>query len=221
MRLNMEKKKKIITISVIAIVIVLVIGTIAVIVLNQANKKEDKKVIIGELYNQIQENDKYTIETTLDDNNKMYYAKSGNMAYLYSITNGDELKLLVRDGNTYLIKDDEQIYYTYQNNETELSRIAGELEELKNNEPVKGKEKLDNKTYNDDEYNTLTDFAIQDLADENSQDEQNVKTRFYYKNDKLVYIKTIVGNKQELLKVDMSYDANNELFNIPSNYKEG
>lgn len=219
MRLNMEKKRRIIMISVIAVVIVLVIATIAVIVLNQKNKEENQKIIVSELYNQLQQNDKYTITTTFDDNNKMYYARNGNMAYLSSITNGDELKLLVKDGNTYLIKDDEEIYYTYQNNETELSRITTQLEELTTQELVKGKEKIDGKTYNYDEYSALTDFAIQDLVNEDNE-EENAKTRFYYDNDKLVYIKTIMGDNQELLKVDISYDVDNDLFNIPSNYEE-
>ena len=38
--------------------------------------------------------------------------------------------------------------------------------------------------------------------------------------NKLEYIKPIVGNKQELLKVDISDDVDNNLFEIPSEYKE-
>ena len=58
------------------------------------------------------------------------------------------------------------------------------------------------------------------MTNVDEQEEQNAKTRFYYDNDKLVYIKTIVGDKQELLKVNISYDVDNDLFNIPSNYEE-
>ena len=173
---KMEKKRKTIMISIVAVVIIFVITTIAVIVLNQKNEEENQKIIVSELYNKLQQNDKYTITTTLDDNNRMYYAKNGSMAYLSSITNGDELELLVKDGNTYLIKDDEEIYYTYQNNETELSRITTQLEELSSQKFEKGKEKIEGKTYNYNEYYSLTDFAIQDITNGDNQEEQNAKT---------------------------------------------
>ena len=160
----MEKKRKIVIISVIAIVIILAIATITVIVLNQKNNEESQTNIVNEVYNKLQQNDKYIIETTLDNNNKMYYAKDGNMAYLSTTTDGDELKLLIKDGNTYLIKDDEKTYYTYKNNETELSKISTQLEELENQEFKKGKEKIEDKTYKYNEYYGLTDFAIQDMT---------------------------------------------------------
>ena len=48
------------------------------------------------------------------------------------------------------------------------------------------------------------------------------KTRIYYDNDKIVYIKTIAGDEQELLKVDILYgNVKNDYFNIPSEYKDG
>ncbi len=47
------------------------------------------------------------------------------------------------------------------------------------------------------------------------------KTRLYFQGDKLVYIKTIAGDKQELLKVENTYKVDNQLFNIPSDYTEG
>lgn len=49
---------------------------------------------------------------------------------------------------------------------------------------------------------------------------QEVKTRFYFDNNNLVYIKTIIGNKQEIFKVNISYDVDSKLFEIPSDYKE-
>ena len=48
------------------------------------------------------------------------------------------------------------------------------------------------------------------------------KTRIYYDNDKIVYIKTIAGDEKELLKVDISYNqVNDDYFNIPDEYKDG
>ena len=52
------------------------------------------------------------------------------------------------------------------------------------------------------------------------EEDQEVKTRFYFDGDKLVYIKKIIGDKQELLKVDISDNVDNNLFEIPSDYKE-
>ena len=79
------------------------------------------------------------------------------------------------------------------------------------------KEKIENKTYTYEEYNTVTKFVMMD----NSENEgQEIKTKFYFDGNKLEYIKTIVGNKQELLKVDISDDVDNNLFEIPSEYKE-
>ena len=46
-------------------------------------------------------------------------------------------------------------------------------------------------------------------------------TRLYYKNENLSYIKTIVGENQELIKVDISYgNINDSYFDIPSDYTE-
>mgnify|MGYP001025789515 CR=1 FL=1 len=79
------------------------------------------------------------------------------------------------------------------------------------------KEKIENKTYTYEEYNAVTKFVMMD----NSENEgQEIKTKFYFDGNKLEYIKTIVGNKQELLKVDISDDVDNNLFEIPSEYKE-
>ena len=54
------------------------------------------------------------------------------------------------------------------------------------------------------------------------KDLTKAKTRIYYKNDKIVYIKTIAGDEEELLKVSISYNQINEdYFNIPNEYKDG
>ena len=52
-------------------------------------------------------------------------------------------------------------------------------------------------------------------------DESNIKTRFYFDSkDNLVYIKTLNGDQQELLKVKLENDVNDSAFEIPSNYAE-
>ena len=52
-------------------------------------------------------------------------------------------------------------------------------------------------------------------------DEDGVKTRIYFdKNSNIAYIKTIFGDQSELLKVKLTYDADDSLFEIPADYAE-
>ena len=57
-------------------------------------------------------------------------------------------------------------------------------------------------------YNAFKDFFILKLS--NSRDD-----------NELVYIKTIVGKNEEVIKIDISYDnTNTDYFNIPKDYTE-
>ena len=51
--------------------------------------------------------------------------------------------------------------------------------------------------------------------------QENVKTRFFFDNNgKLAYIKTMTDNDQELLKVSLTNEVKDELFEVPSHYAE-
>ena len=61
-------------------------------------------------------------------------------------------------------------------------------------------------------------FMISNTVETNEED---IKTRFYFdKEDNLVYIQTIKGAKQELLKVNIQKEVDDSIFEIPSNYAE-
>lgn len=61
-------------------------------------------------------------------------------------------------------------------------------------------------------------FMISNLININ---DTNVKTRFYFDSkNNLTYIKTILDNKQELLKVTLKKDVKDSIFEIPSDYAE-
>ena len=78
--------------------------------------------------------------------------------------------------------------------------------------------KIENKTYNYEEFKGISGFYIGDTS---NIDEENVKTRFYFKGDNLAYIKTIISDdNQQLLKIDYSEKVDSGLFEIPSDYKE-
>ena len=58
---------------------------------------------------------------------------------------------------------------------------------------------------------------ISNTLDENEE----IKTRFYFdKDDNLVYIQTIKGVTQELLKIRLEKEVDDSIFEIPSNYAE-
>ena len=213
-------KKKIILITVISVVIILLIAGIIYFIVSN-NNKANETPIIETINANLKEKNKYVFSTTFDDNNKVYYAKNQETAYINSCYDGIESKYLVKDGNTYLLQDSQKEYFTYKNNTTQLNKITEQFDELLTQEPTKGEEEVNGKKYNYDEYTGITNLAIQNLIEDEQIDEQNIKTRFYYKNNKLEYMKTIVGDKEELLKIDISYNVDDNLFNIPSDYTEG
>lgn len=99
-----------------------------------------------------------------------------------------------------------------------MYKIETQIGDIKDNEATTGKEEIDGKTYDYEEFNVLSKFYIGDKTNFN---EESIKTRFYFKGNKLVYIKTIISNdNQQLLKVDYSEKVDSGLFEIPSDYKE-
>ena len=212
---NKENKKVIIIFIIIAIVAVC-LGIISCFLLIPNSSKE-LNYGINELYESLKQEQSYSIDLTLDENNKSFYAKRSNTAYLDNIVDDVETEMLIQNGNTYLIKDEDKVYYVYRNNETNLSRIEDILEELKDEKYEIGKEKINNKNYSYIEFNQLTNFAIMNTSNIKSDIK---KTRFYFDGKDLKYIKTIAGNKEELLKVTISKDVDNKLLQLPSDYEE-
>ena len=218
----MSKKKKIIIISVISVIVLAIIIATVIFLINRNNSKENQTYSgdtkIARLYDRLSKEKMFSFITTIDDNNKEIYAKSVDVAYIDTIYDGEESKFVIKDGNSYLLNDKNKIYYTYQNNEMELNKVIEQLEEIKDTELVEGTENIEDKEYNYEEYSGFTSFAFK-LSDEG--DAENIKTRFYFDGDNLVYIKTITNNTQELLKVEISYEnIDKNLFEIPSDYRE-
>lgn len=212
----MNKNKKTILIVIAIIVgIAIIAGLIWWFGFGMNGNDEGDKT--KKLYTELEGKQEYIFRTRLDEQNEVYYAKKDNVAYLNIIYQGKRSKYVIKDGNTYLLVDDEKVYYTYQNNETDLYKIEHQLSELKDKKYTQGKEKIEDKEYQYEEYEGVTGFVLRSV---DTEEAQTAKTRFYYNGDKLVYIKTIIGAHQELLKVDMSYAVDNNLFEIPEEYKE-
>lgn len=213
------KKKKIAIISIISTIMIIAIigGVIFIINRNSGENNVTYANKVDRVYNVLNQKQAFSFTTIIDDNNKEFYTKNQDSAYIDTIYEGEESKYIIKDGNTYLLNDDDEIYYTYQNNEIELNKVLEQLEEVKSSELVQGSEQIEGEEYEYEEYSGFTSFALK-LSDDG--DTENIKTRFYFKDDNLVYIKTITQNTQELLKVEISDKIDENLFEIPSNYRE-
>lgn len=219
----MDKKKKIIIISIVSVVIIALVVGLIIFFINRNNNSEERTTIasnsskISKLYDDLSKEQSFSFTTTLDDNNKEIYAKNGNTAYTDTIYDGEESKYIIRDGNSYLLRDSDKVYYTYQNNEVNLNKVLEQFNDIKDSELVEGREEIEGRNYNYEEYTGITNFAMK-LTDENNS--ENVITRFYFDGDDLLYIKTIIGDNEELLSVEISNDVDSSLFEIPDDYSE-
>ena len=196
----MDKKKKIILFTIIAIITIVIVAIGAYFIIKQ-NKSNEEIGKLNNYYDKLVNTDSYSFSTTLDDKNNVYYCKSDGKAYIDSNYKGQNSKYLIKDKNTYLLKNDSKIYYSYLNNEIDLYKIELQIKDIKeDNQGIVGKEKIENKTYNYEEFKGISGFYIGDTS---NIDEENVKTRFYFKGDNLAYIKTIISDdNQQLLKID-------------------
>lgn len=215
-----QDKKKIVGMVASILAIVIIVGIAFWLTMKerpQQMQPEEKQSQVAKLLDTLKQKQSYSMKTFLDENNIFYYAKKNNMARLDIGKQGRVSTYIVKNGNSYLLVSDQKVYYTYLNNETNLGKIELSLENLKNSEYTKGKEKIEGQEYNYEEYKGITDFLLKSSSE---LKEQNARTRFYFKADKLEYIKTIEGEYQELLKVETSYQVEDDQFEIPSDYQE-
>ena len=210
----MDKKKKIILISIISVIIVLIILGIAVIVIGN-NKKEDTSKVIN-LYNTLKGKEEYSFFMKSNEDNEIYYAKKDGRAYIRTNYKGNIIENIIKDGNTYLLNKEDKCYYTYRNNEIDLNKIELNLKELDGVENTKGKEKIDGKNYEYEEYKKVIPLTMLDTTD----NFEGYSMRFYFKEQDLKYIKTFKDDKKELLKIEILDNVDNKLFEIPSNFEE-
>ena len=210
----MEKKKLILIVVAVLVVVAIVAGILFFGKTNIEQKEslDGSTSKVSKLYYELSEKQEYSFTTKIDDENEVYYAKKNDKAYIKTINDGETNEEIVRDGNTYLLDEENKEYNVYSNNETELEKVILQLEVAKDGQYVEGKEKINGKEYKFEEYDGVEEFLLNDIITNGKE----VKTRFYFDGDKLVYIKTLVANEQELLKVDFSYSVVDKLFEIPA-----
>lgn len=216
----MNKKTMIITISSV-VAVLLIIGIIWFVIAQnnqyQAGKAQSK---VAKLFTTLTEGQGgYTFTREKDKDNQITNMRKGDKAYKEEIVDGGVLTYLVVEGDTYLLQNDTKTYYRYQNNDMILGEITNNLEKIKDSDFSTGKETIDKKEYTYEEFSGYQEF----LMDTNltTSDSSKAKTRFYFKGNTLTYIKTIVGDQEELIKVTVTNQAEDSKLQLPQDYRNG
>ena len=220
------KKKTIIIVSII--VLLLVIGLIVFFALRKddnentepqevLNPVEDSKTI--KIYNKLKDSDKYQFTRKVDDDNQVVISKSGDRAYEEETFNGKKTYYIVSEGDLYLLNKNTQRYYKYQNNDEILQEIVNAFSEIEGTTYTDGKENINGQEYGYEQFRGIQGFLIDSSLYTDNITE--AYTRFYYSGNNLKYIKTLAGDKEELLEIDIDYDVDDSLFEIPEGYSDG
>ena len=152
------------------------------------------------------------------DEDKTIMAKKGDKTIIDDYTEDSHTTTIVKDNNTYLVLHDREEYYVYEQNNVEQSILTDGLQEVVTKDFVIGTESVKGKKYLYEEYQGSTMFMEASSLEVN---EEEIKTRFYFDTDNnLVYIRTIKGVNQELLKISIQKDVDESIFEVPSHYAE-
>lgn len=212
-------KKKIIIISTILIIVIICI------IVYMANRPSDR---LKKIYNKMISDNTYIFtRSSQNGENKIVTTKKGDKTRIDMYNLDDYITTLIKDGDTYLISHENKEYYTYSNNKIDEELLTEEIKRIIDKEYKVGKEKIYGQTYYYEEYNGITDFLIEAYKD---MDLNTAKTRFYFKGKDLQFIKTIyqivdsqtgkITNVEELLKANVEYKVEDNVFEIPSDYAE-
>ena len=214
------KKNKRISLIVIILVIIGIIFFVSKIVGNKNSKVQE----LAKVYNKLNSSQAYQFKWEQNDNNKTIIIKDGDKTLIDQYSKDEDsatqnhTKTLIKENSTYLILPDRKEYYIYEGNNVDQTFLIDGIKEIMGKEYTKGTEKVKGKKYKYEEYSGSTMFL---LSNSLNLDENDVKTKFYFDSkDNLVYIKTIYGDKHELLKVSLTNDIDSSVFEIPADYAE-
>lgn len=206
------KKNKRISLIVIILVIIGIIFFVSKIVGNKNSKVQE----LAKVYNKLNSSQAYQFKWEQNDNNKTIIIKDGDKTLIDQYSKDEDsatqnhTKTLIKENSTYLILPDRKEYYIYEGNNVDQTFLIDGIKEILGKEYTKGTEKVKGKKYKYEEYSGSTMFL---LSNSLNLDENDVKTRFYFDSkDNLVYIKTIYGDKHELLKVGLTNDIDSSVF---------
>lgn len=199
----------------IVITLILVVAIIFAIFFNS------KKNLSKKMYKDICNKAFYTFsmeEISNEIEYKLIISRKENSICIDSKSNDEHTSTLVNEQESYYINHNMQEYYTYDISRIDADILKNDLKGIENQDYKCGYEKIENINYYYEEYEGIGAFIL--LSDYNIG-ENSSKTRFYFKNKKIIYIKTIIENvNEELLKIDFSENIDENLFKIPENYAE-
>ena len=203
----------------IKLIISIIVAIAVILILIQIfTKKGDEKRRLESLYEELNASQTYLFEMKQNDDSKTVMAKKGDKTRIDQYAKDSYMTTIVKDNTTYLVLHDREEYYVYEENNVEQNILTDGFGEVIQKDIITGEDKIKGKKYYFEEYNGSTMFMISSTLD---ADEKDMRTRFYFdKDDNLVYIQTINGAKQELLKVSIEKEVDDSIFEIPSTYAE-
>ena len=208
----MRRKKLIRLIIIVVLILATIIGITKFINKNKTTHK------LSEIYNKLNDGQAYLFEMERNDDNKVIMAQKDNKIMIDQYSENNHSTTIVKDNNTYFILHNREEYYIYEQNSVNQNILPDGFKDFIDKTFEIGTEKIKGKKYSYEEYSGSTMFIITNDLDI-SQD--NVKTRFFFDNDgNLVYIKTMTANDQELLKVNLTNEVKDDVFEVPSHYAE-
>ena len=151
---NNKLKKPMIIIGIIILVIV-IIGVIALFIFNsnKTNKEtQTESVEMQKNYEKIANSKEMIFTTTLDENNKETIVIKDDQAYKETTRNGVTYKYIVKGNDTYFVDDSNKTYYTYKNNTEISTEIQQKLSKRKEMSSNAGKEKVNGKNSQYEEF---------------------------------------------------------------------
>ena len=138
-------------------------------------------------------------------------ALNGEDIYMDVKSDEERMTIIYKDKVSYLISHEEKSYIKTEGENENLTKEDAlfiseeELEDIKKQEYKTGKEKVEGKEYEYEEF----------------KDDEDITRRYYFEGDNLVYIKTIDKDEEELIKViELSNNVDEKLFEIPAEYEE-
>lgn len=208
------RRKKIIRLLILIAIIVSIIVGIKIF----SEKMKLNKHRLASLYEELNTSQTYLFEWEENEENKTIMARKEDKTIIDDYSRDSHSTTIVKDNNTYLVLHDREEYYVYEGNTVEQNILTEGLSEVKARTYTTGTEKVKGQKYSYEEYSGSTMFMTSSTLDMN---EEEIKTRFYFdKNDNLVYIRTIIGVNQELLKIRIEKEVDDSIFEIPSHYAE-
>lgn len=188
--------------------------------------KGEKKDRTKNMYKKISNSSKYTftIEEGISSGNKFIISKNEEDRSLDLTSNGEHTTTLVKEGYVYFITHKQKEYSVFENEDMEKIEadiIESDIDKIENTSYLTGKEKIYGKMYYYEEYEDIDSFIMSGIA---LDEETKLKTRFYFEGDNIKYIKNIIKDEEdiieELLEINLTFDYDKTIFEIPSDYAE-